>query len=182
MLTTHKPPILAFVGFSGSGKTTLLEKIITLLKGQNKNIALIKHAHHDFDIDIPGKDSFRLRHAGATQVLIASRKRRAHITETPALQADPDLASCIADLDSTQLDLILIEGFKHALVNKIEINRTTTGQPYLYPQDDNIIALVTDNTDVMTAQDITARNITVFDINQPDAIVDFILEYIDNTH
>ena len=178
MLKTHKPPLLAFVGFSGSGKTTLLEKVIAQLRQSGIKLALIKHAHHDFDIDIPGKDSYRLRHSGASQVIVASRKRRAHITETPEAGADPDLASCVAELDSHDLDLILVEGFKQAALNKVEVHRKETGHPYLYPEDDNIIALISnevDNPDVSTGQ------LPLLDINKPDEVVDFIIKYIDNT-
>lgn len=174
MSTTHNTPALAFVGFSGSGKTTLLEKLIQKLSTQGKRVALIKHAHHEFDIDIPGKDSYRLRHAGASRILVASRKRRALITETPDMTNDPDLTSCLNEIDDAQLDLILVEGFKHANIIKLEINRSETRQPLLYPDDDNIIALISDY------QHKPSRNIKVLDLNSPNDIIDFILQYIEN--
>ena len=171
-------PVLAFVGFSGSGKTTFLEKLIQLLSRDGINLALIKHAHHEFDIDIPGKDSYRLRHAGASQVMVASRKRRALIIETPSAVADPVLDDCLAEIDSRDLDLILIEGFKHADVRKIEIHRNETQQDLLYPDDENIIALVTDNASGLAHQ--STQNIPVFDINTPQGMIEFIVNYMNN--
>ncbi len=103
-------PLLGFAAFSGTGKTTLIEAILPKLVERGLRVAVIKHAHHDFDIDQQGKDSYRLRKAGATQMLISSRYRRALITETPTTEAT--LPHLIRQLDQSQLDLILVEGFK----------------------------------------------------------------------
>lgn len=171
-LSEHTPPLIGFAAFSGTGKTTLLEQLLPLLCAHGLRIALIKHAHHTFDIDHPGKDSYRLRKAGAQQMLIASRCRRALITETPDAHAEPGLAALLLELDTGQLDLILVEGFKLERFPKIELHRPTLGHPLLAPDDDTIIAVATD------APLASPIGVAQLDINQPAQIAQFVLDYI----
>jgi len=167
-----KIPLLGFIAYSGTGKTTLLEKLIPLLNKNNIRIGLIKHAHHDFDIDIPGKDSYRLRKAGAQQVLVASNARQALIVENQNIKEEPNLDQCLKSLQTDKLDLILVEGFKHAAYPKIEINRSSHAQPYIYPDDPNVIAIISDIKLPLPDK------LTNLDLNNPDEITQFILEYI----
>lgn len=162
-------PILGFAAFSGTGKTTLLEQIIPLLKQQGLRIALIKHSHHNFQIDQPGKDSFRLREAGASPVMLISSYRRAIITEFATAQ-EPKLDDQLKLFDQSELDLILVEGFKAEAFPKIELHRAAINKPLLYPNDPNIIAIATDTPL------ITANSPIQLDINQPDMIATFILK------
>lgn len=161
-------PVLGFAGFSGVGKTTLLEALIPCLIKNGLRIAMIKHAHHYFDIDIPGKDSFKLRKAGADQMLISSRYRNAFITETP--DNGSSLAQLIDRIDNTKADLILVEGFKEESIPKIELYREQIGKPFLYPNDSNIIAIACD-TDINTS-------LPNFNINDIEGISFFILQWI----
>ncbi len=133
---------------------------------------MIKHAHHTFDIDQPGKDSYRLRKAGAQQMLIASRHRRALMTETPGAHTEPGLAALLPELDTGRLDLILVEGFKLERFPKIELHRPALGHPLLAPDDDTIIAVATD------APLAGPTGVVQLDINQPAQITQFILDYI----
>ena len=134
--------LLGLAGYSNSGKTTLLENLIPLLTAHGLRIAVIKHAHHDFEIDKPGKDSYRHRKAGASQVLIASAQRWVLMHEL-AHEAEPALAELCARL--SPCDLVLVEGYKHAAIPKLEIYRHASGHPYLHPSDPHILAVVTDN-------------------------------------
>jgi molybdopterin-guanine dinucleotide biosynthesis protein MobB len=133
---------------------------------------MIKHAHHDFDIDQAGKDSYELRKAGADQMLIASSKRWALMVETPG-QTEADLDTLLKQLDLSRLELVLVEGFKHLPFPKIELHRHTLDKPFLYPNDETIIALAID--------DITKPaecRLPVLNINNPDEIVGFILKEV----
>lgn len=168
-------PILGFVAASGTGKTTLLTKIIPELNKHGLRIAIIKHSHHDFEIDQPGKDSFRLRAAGASPVLLVSRYRRAVITEFTGLQ-EPCLDEQLGALDQTRLDLILVEGFKQAAYPKIELHRQSLNKPLLYPDDPDIIAVASDILLALPA------SITLLDINQITSCVNFILQFIQIFH
>ncbi len=171
-MNKHACPLLGFVAFSGTGKTTLLKQLIPLLKQQNLKIGLIKHAHHRFDIDIPGKDSYELRKAGADQVLVVSQQRWAMITETPEQQSDPALTDMLTHLDQSGLDLILVEGFKHVAFPKLELHRPALGHPLLFPHDVDILAIA---TDAPLQQETT---LPVLDLNQAAAIADFIRQHI----
>ena len=156
--------VFGFAGYSGSGKTTLIEQLIPYFTGQGLRIALIKHAHHDFDIDQPGKDSYRHRKAGAGEVLITSEQRWALMHELGSAP-EPDLASHLERL--SPCDLVLVEGFKHAAIPKIEIYRMANGKPLLFPQDPHIIAVASD-----TQLETTLPN---FDLNAVESIGKFIL-------
>jgi molybdopterin-guanine dinucleotide biosynthesis protein B len=169
MDTVSFPPVLGFAAFSGTGKTTLLRKLISLLRQKGLRVGLIKHAHHGFDIDHPGKDSHELRHAGASPVLITSSIRRAIITERP-VPRDPVLAEELACFDTTDVDLILVEGFKRERFPKIELYRPALGKPLLFPEDETIIAIATD------AELPLQAIIPLLDLNQPEEIADFILQ------
>lgn len=171
-MITANCPVLGFAAYSGTGKTTLLEKILPLLTAEGVRIGMIKHAHHQFDIDKEGKDSYRLRHAGAGQMLIASKNRWALMTETPEQATDPDLQEMINKLDQSQLDVILVEGFKHITFEKIELHRSETAKPLLHPNDPSIIAVATDSPQSL------ATTLPVLDINNPTDIVSFILNHL----
>jgi len=164
--------VLGFVAFSGTGKTTLLKQLIPILKARGLHLALIKHTHHQFDIDTPGKDSYELRQAGAEQVMVASRRRWALMVETPNQIDDPQLESLIQQLDTTALDLILVEGFKHTAVPKIELHRPAFNKPLLFPKDPDIIALA---SDAPLTQQI---DLPVLALNNPEAIADFVMDFV----
>ncbi|QXP86977.1 molybdopterin-guanine dinucleotide biosynthesis protein B [Methylococcus capsulatus] len=165
-------PVLGFAAFSGTGKTTLLKRLIPLLKRAGLRVGAIKHSHHSFDIDHPGKDSFELRAAGASPVMITSSKRRAVITERETPR-EPSLAEELALLEDSGLDLILVEGFKHERYPKIELHRPALGKPLLFPEDDSIIALATDDP-----QPSDSLAIPRLDLNDPRQIADFILDWL----
>ncbi len=174
MIKTAKP-MLGFAAFSGTGKTTLLTQLIPLLTARGIRIGMIKHAHHNFDVDTPGKDSYELRKAGAGQMLIASKRRWALMVETPELSGDPDLNELIQQLDQNRLDLILVEGFKHIAFPKLELHRPSLGKTLLFPNDPNIIAVATDQA---TAID---TDLPILDLNDPVMIADFILQFSRST-
>ncbi|QJD29501.1 molybdopterin-guanine dinucleotide biosynthesis protein B [Methylococcus geothermalis] len=165
-------PVLGFAAFSGTGKTTLLKSLIPLLKQAGLKVGAIKHSHHGFEVDQPGKDSFELRAAGATPVMITSSKRRAIITERETPQ-EPRLADELAHFDAAGLDLILVEGFKHERYPKIELHRTALSKPLLFAEDDSIIALATDGATFPGSVPIPR-----LDINDPRQIADFILDWL----
>ncbi len=169
-MNRERPPVLGFAAYSGTGKTTLIAKLIPLLRAQNLRLAVIKHAHHDFDVDYPAKDSFRLRKADSYQTLVSSAKRKVLITEFGDVQKEPTLAELIDDLDHQFIDLILVEGFKRERFSKIEVQRKALKKPCLYEDDSDIVALVTDDIES------PVRQIPVLDINQPDSIARFICE------
>ncbi len=160
-------PILGFAAFSGTGKTTLLNKLIPLLREAGLRVALVKHAHHNFDIDKPGKDSYRLRKAGASPVLIVSSHRRAIITEFTE-NKEPSLNEQLTMLNQSEIDLILVEGFKTEIFPKIELHRPSMNNPLLFPNDPNIIAIASD-------QILAANTPVCLDINSPQLIAEFIL-------
>jgi molybdopterin-guanine dinucleotide biosynthesis adapter protein len=158
--------ILGIAGYSGSGKTTLLEKVIPILRQDGLRISVIKHAHHDFDIDRPGKDSFRHREAGAQEVLIVSGHRWALMHELRD-EPEPSLDELVNRL--SPCDLLLVEGYKFSDIPKLEIHRTATGHPLLHPDDANIIAVVTDSK-----ADFPLPRL---DIDAPRQVADHILRY-----
>jgi len=167
-------PLVGFVAFSGTGKTTLLKQLIPLFKARGLRLALIKHTHHTFDVDTPGKDSYELRHAGADQVMVASRHRWALMVETPQQTDDPQLEVLLSHLNSDALDLVLVEGFRHAPIPKIELHRPVLQHPLLFPDDVNIIAIASD------APLSVKTHLPVLDLNNPAAITDFILAFVDS--
>jgi molybdopterin-guanine dinucleotide biosynthesis adapter protein len=135
---------IGFAGFSGAGKTTLIVRLIPELNRRGLTVSTIKHAHHGFDLDRPGKDSYEHRAAGAQEVLVASAKRLALMRELRGAP-EPSLADLLRLL--APVDLILIEGFRRDPVPKIEICRAANGKPPIHPQDDCIVALIGDCVD-----------------------------------
>jgi molybdopterin-guanine dinucleotide biosynthesis adapter protein len=133
--------VIGLAGWSGSGKTTLITKVIPVLVRRGLKIATIKHAHHGFDIDRPGKDSWLHREAGASEVLVASDRRWALVHE---LRDDPEPALAVLLAKLAPADLVIIEGFKHHLHPKLEVFRASVGKPLLHPQDDCIVAIASD--------------------------------------
>jgi len=170
-------PIVGFVAYSGTGKTSLLTRLIPILKARGTRVGMIKHAHHDFDIDVPGKDSYELRKAGAEQMLVAGSQRWALMVETP-LQDEPQLETLIQQLNTQQLDLILVEGFKHVAYPKIECIRPSLGHELLCLTDPDIIAVASDASISHAATIETPLpehiQITQLDINSPELIAHFI--------
>jgi len=164
-----EPPVVGFAAWSGTGKTTLLVKLLEILNKRGLRIGVVKHAHHSFDIDTPGKDSYALRKAGASQVLIGSRKRWALIVEAPE-PGDHPLDFHRRHLDQERLDLILVEGFKPEKIPKIELHRPSLGRPLLYPDDPGVIAVATDG------RLPGAPTLPVLDLNNPGQIADFIVD------
>ena len=137
-------PVLGFTGFSGSGKTTLLAAVIAALHARGLRIGLVKHSHHAFDIDQPGKDTHTLRAAGACRVAIGSSRRWALMVERPEPR-EARLAELVAQVDDPSLDLILVEGFRHETHAKVEIHRPSLGHPLLAEHDASVIAVATDD-------------------------------------
>jgi molybdopterin-guanine dinucleotide biosynthesis protein B len=133
--------VIGVAGWSGSGKTTLITKVIPVLVGRGLKVATIKHAHHEFDIDRPGKDSWLHREAGASEVVVASSRRWALVHELRN-EGEPPLAELLAKL--SPVDLVIIEGFKRHAHPKLEIYRAAVGKPLIYPQDDCIVAIASD--------------------------------------
>ena len=161
-------PVIGFAAFSGTGKTTLLRQLLPLLKARGLHIGVIKHSHHRFEIDKPGKDSYELRKAGADQMLISSPYRWALMVEKDA-GSEPRLREELSRLDRGALDLMLVEGFKQESFPKIELYRRAVGKPAMYPQDPDIIAVATDG-------DLPEpTGLPVLDLNDVDAIAEFIL-------
>lgn len=165
-------PLLGFAAYSGTGKTTLLSKLIPLIKDKGYRIGIIKHTHHNIDIDKPGKDSFVLRESGARQIVVASRNRTAIVIEEPENTEEPKLTDALKNVDINMLDIVLVEGFKHANIKKIELHRDALAKPYLFPEDDNIIAIATDHVVKENTE------ITQLDLNNPIEIAHFIEQYL----
>jgi len=174
----NRLPILGIVAAgSNAGKTTVITQLLPLLANNNVRVSVIKHAHHQFDIDYPGKDSYKIREAGAVQTLIASGKRWALMTEmarTPEYSQEVNLDALIAQLDSAYADLILVEGFKVAKIPKIEVHRPSLGLPLLADTDPNIIAVACDEEISCTKPQLS--------LNDSHALCDFIIHWILQHH
>ena len=168
MLNNAHVPTMGFAAFSGTGKTTLLLKLLPELKSRGLEVGVVKHAHHNFEIDYPGKDSYEIRKSGAAQTLITSRHRWALMVERE-LDGDPALDHVLLELEQSALDLILVEGFKHESFPKIELHRPCLRAPLLFPDDPSIVAVA---VDAPLGQDIA---LPLLDLNRPDRIADFIV-------
>jgi molybdopterin-guanine dinucleotide biosynthesis adapter protein len=162
--------VAGFAGFSGSGKTTLVERLIPALKLRGLRVSIVKHAHHSFDIDHPGKDTWRHREAGAFEVIVASPNRLALMREFEQ-PARPTVHQLIAELYEG-VDWVLVEGFKDSDLLKIEVWRGATGKPALYPDDDFIVAIATDTP----AQLPVATLRPVLDLNDPDSLAQWLAD------
>ena len=160
--------VVGLSGFSGSGKTTLAERLIATLRAAGQRVSVVKHAHHKFDIDHAGKDSWRHRQAGAGEVVIASARRLAKIREF-ADRADPTVHELIAEL--APCDWVLVEGFKSSALPKIEVWRAENGKPARYAEDPHIVAVATDDP----AQLPLPTTLPVLDLNDAAAVVAFLL-------
>jgi molybdopterin-guanine dinucleotide biosynthesis protein B len=158
--------IIGLAGWSGSGKTTLITKAIPRLIARGCRVSTLKHAHHGFDLDQPGKDSFFHRTAGATEVIISSAKRFAILHE---LREEPewDMSALLAKI--SPVDLVLVEGFKRDKFPKLEVHRAANGKPLLQPEDSLILAIASDHP-------LPEAKVPVLDLNDVEAIVDLLLE------
>ncbi len=173
MNATNASKVIGFAGYSGVGKTTLLKQIIPLLSAKGLRVGLIKKTHHDIEIDKPGKDSYELRMAGFNPVMLSSSHRRAIITEHKLVR-ERSLSEELNYFDRTEVDLILVEGFKTEIFPKIELHRPSLGMPLLHLGDSSIIAVATDATLPIE------RSIPWFDINSPKPIADFMLDFLND--
>ena len=159
--------IIGLAGWSGSGKTTLIKKLIPRLLARGIAVSTLKHAHHGFDLDQPGKDSFFHRTAGATEVIISSAKRWAILHELRE-QPEWDLAALVGKM--SPVDLVLVEGFKRDAFPKLEIHRIANGKPLIYPEDPHIVAVASDSA-------LPAAPVPVVDLNDIEAIADLLLKH-----
>ena len=159
--------VFGFAGWSGAGKTTLIEGLIPRFTARALRVSLIKHAHHAFDVDHPGKDSYRHRQAGATEVMLSSDVRWALMHELRGM-AEPTLEQHLARF--SPCDLVLVEGYKRATLPKLEIHRRSLGKPLLHPDDPNVVAIASDS-EIDTA-------LPQFDLNDWDAIATFVLRHL----
>jgi molybdopterin-guanine dinucleotide biosynthesis adapter protein len=157
--------IIGLAGWSGSGKTTLITKLIPRFMARGIKVSTLKHAHHGFDLDQPGKDSFFHRAAGATEVIISSAKRWAILHE---LREEPewDLRGLVAKM--SPVDLVLVEGFKRDAFPKLEIHRAANGKPLIHPEDPHIVAIASDIA-------LPQAKVPVIDLNDIEAIADLLL-------
>ncbi|MBX6393398.1 MAG: molybdopterin-guanine dinucleotide biosynthesis protein B [Burkholderiales bacterium] len=159
--------VFGFAGWSGSGKTTLIEQLIPRFVMQGLKVSLIKHAHHNFDVDQPGKDSWRHREAGCQEVLVTSARRWVLMHELRGAE-EPGLDEQLARL--SPCDLVLVEGFKRHPIPKLEIWRKDNDKPLLHPEDPHIVAVATDVP--------VETKLPRFDLNDYDAVVAFILDHV----
>ena len=160
--------IFGFAGWSGSGKTTLIEALIPRLTGRGLRVSLVKHAHHDFDIDVPGKDSYRHREAGCTEVLVSSDRRWVVMHELRGA-AELTLEQALGRL--SPCDLVLVEGYKRASIPKLEVHRAGVGKPLLHPEDPHIVGLATDLPGAAGE-----RSLPVFALDAYDMLATFVEE------
>ena len=162
--------VVCFAGYSGSGKTQLIERLVPALKRRGMRVSVVKHAHHKFDIDHPGKDSYRHREAGAFEVVVASSRRLALIRQFEQ-EFEPSVHALIAELDHG-VDWVIVEGFKESDLTKVEVWRASVGKPARYPQDKRIVAIATDSP----AQMPEASLRPVLDLNDVEAVAGWMLD------
>jgi len=159
--------IFGFAGWSGSGKTTLIEKLIPRFAKRGLRVSLVKHAHHTFDVDTPGKDSYRHRQAGATEILVSSSRRWVLMHELRGAQ-EPSFEEAVSRF--SPCDLLIVEGFKFAPIPKLEVWRAETGEALLHPNDPHIIAVASDQK--------VKTTLPQFDLNDDAGIEQFVVEYL----
>ena len=165
--------VLGIAGWSGSGKTTLVLKLIPALLQRGVAVSTVKHAHHNFDVDKPGKDSWEHRQAGAREVLVASGRRWALMRELRE-EAEPPLTELLARL--APVDLVLVEGYKREPHPKLVVHRAAVEAEPLWPDDPNVFAVACDRR---TAEAVRADGLPALDLDDPDAIADFIVERLE---
>lgn len=159
--------VFGFAGWSGSGKTTLIEKLIPRFVNAGLRVSLVKHAHHTFDVDQPGKDSYRHRHAGAGEVLVTSSRRWVLMHELRGA-AEPPFDEALKRL--SPCDLVIVEGFKRAAIPKLEVWRRATGEPLLHPNDSHIVAVASDSK--------VQTRLPLLDLDDDAQIASFILAHL----
>jgi molybdopterin-guanine dinucleotide biosynthesis protein B len=159
--------VIGIAGYSGSGKTTLIEKVIPVLVRAGLRVSLIKHAHHEFDVDQPGKDSYRHRHAGCSEVLISSSNRWALMHELRGAE-EPPLQEQLKHF--APCDLVIVEGYKNEPIPKIEVRLKGAHTPALYPDDPRVIAIATD--------DVLDTALPQVDVNDPEAVANLIIQHL----
>ena len=159
--------VFGVAGWSGSGKTTLIEKLIPRFTARGLRVSLIKHAHHTFDVDQPGKDSYRHRHAGASEVLVTSSRRWVMMHELRGAQ-EPTFEDQVKHL--SPCDLLIVEGFKHAPIPKLEVWRAEPGEGLLHPQDPHVVAVASDAK--------VETKLPLLDLNDDAGIAEFILKHL----
>ena len=164
-------PIIGLCAYSGSGKTTLLEKLIPIFNSYQLKVAVIKHAHHSFDIDHPNKDSYKIRKAGAQQILISSRNRWALIHENIANHSELKLEDALKQLEVEAIDFVIVEGYKSAPIPKIEIHRPNLGKPLISNTDKHVIAIATDDKKIQSS-------LPLLDLNDSSQIAQFIKNFL----
>ncbi len=162
-----QPAVLGIAGWSGSGKTTLVRALIPELTGRGLRVSTIKHAHHNFDVDQPGKDSYEHRHAGAAEVLVSSARRWALMHEHRG-EPEPTLWELLSKL--APVDLVLVEGFKHEGQDKLEVHRPALGKPLLAAEDPKVVAIASD-------AEIPDVRVQVLDLNEVAGVADFIIRH-----
>ena len=159
--------IIGLAGWSGSGKTTLVKKAIPCLIARGLKVSTLKHAHHGFDLDQPGKDSFFHRAAGATEVIVSSAKRFAILHELRE-EAEWDLPALVAKM--SPVDLVLVEGYKRDAFPKLEVHRAANGKSLIHPEDPHIVAIASDVP-------LPAARVPVIDLDDIEAIADLLLKH-----
>lgn len=159
--------VFGFAGYSGSGKTTLIERLIPLFTARGLRVALVKHAHHTFDVDQPGKDSYRHRHAGCTEVLVTSSRRWVIMHELRGAP-EPGLGEHLEHL--SPCDLVLVEGYKREAIPKLEVYRASVGESLLHPHDEHIVGIASDGR--------LNTPLPQFDLDDPQAICEFVLRQV----
>jgi len=161
--------VVGFCGYSGSGKTTLVERLIGHFRGGGQRVSVVKHAHHSFDIDHPGKDSWRHRQAGAFEVVIASDRRLAKIREYE-VAGRPTVHQLLAEL--VHCDWAFVEGFKHADLLKLEVWRADMDKPVQYANDPYVVAIATDSAHRLPVP----TRLPLLDLNDPEAVAAFLMQ------
>ena len=162
--------VFGIAGYSGSGKTTLMENLIPQFVMEGLKVSVIKHAHHNFDVDRPGKDSYRHREAGASEVLVTSDKRWVLMHESRG-EEEPTLEQLLTRFSAC--DLVLVEGFKTEPIPKLEVHRIANAKPPLYPQDKTVVAIACDEP--------VATRLPQYNLNDAEAIAKFIMCYLNLT-
>jgi molybdopterin-guanine dinucleotide biosynthesis adapter protein len=159
--------VIGIAGYSGSGKTTLIEKLIPVFVREGLRVSLIKHAHHEFDLDQPGKDSYRHRHAGCSEVLVSSSRRWAMMHELRGA-AEPGLQEQLKHF--APCDLVIVEGYKNEPMPKVEVHRKASAAPLLHPDDRNVVAVATDER--------LDTRLPQIDLDDAEAVALFIIQHL----